>query len=93
MKELTIEGKVRLDILNAALKAGKVGAHIAPSLSLVEIVLAVFMDFNKQNDIFVLSKGHGALGYYAIMHQLGFISDEQFASFEVDGGGISRSTK
>ena len=36
-----IENLTRLDILNAAFHAGKTGAHIAPSLSLVEICLAI----------------------------------------------------
>lgn len=41
MVELNIEGRVREDILKGTLRAGKTGAHIAPSLSIVEIVLAV----------------------------------------------------
>ena len=82
----TEAGLVRLDILSAAYSAGKTGAHIAPSLSLVEICLAVLGFYDKKRDSFILGKGHGALGYYAAMHRLGMISDEQFASFEVNGG-------
>lgn len=82
---LNIEGRTRKDILNAALSAGKTGAHIAPSLSLVEIALAVIEEM-KDGDQFILSKGHGALGYYAAMHQSGKITDEQFSSFEQNGG-------
>lgn len=83
---LTLEGRVRKDILDAALSTGKVGAHLAPSLSLVEIIIAVLSQMDRAKDSFILSKGHGALGYYAVMHQLGWISDEQFGSFETDGG-------
>lgn len=83
---ITIEGRTRVDILNAAYSAGKSGAHIAPSLSDVEICLSVLADFNEKEDSFILSKGHGALGYYAAMHQVGMISDDQFASFESNGG-------
>ena len=86
MSEMSIEGNTRKDILKAALNAGKTGAHIAPSLSLVEISLAVLKTFDTDEDTFVLSKGHGALGYYAAMHQMGLITDEQFESFELDGG-------
>lgn len=86
MSGLTIEGRVRADILSAALSAGKTGAHVAPSLSLVEISLALLEKMDASRDVFVLSKGHGALGYYAAMHQLGIITDEQFGSFEVNGG-------
>ena len=80
-----IENLTRLDILNAAFHAGKTGAHIAPSLSLVEICLAVLSE-KTEKDSFILGKGHWALGYYAAMHQLGMITDEQFGSFEANGG-------
>ncbi len=83
---LSIEGRTRLDILSAALAAGKNGAHIAPSLSEVEICLAILMSFKETEDSFILSKGHGALGYYAAMHQIEMITDEQFSSFETNGG-------
>ena len=83
---LTLEGRTRLDILNAAHAAGRNGAHIAPSMSDVEICLSILKDFTVGRDTFVLSKGHGALGYYAAMHQVGMITDEQFISFERNGG-------
>ena len=83
---LSIEGRIRADILTAAHSAGRHGAHIAPSLSDAEICLAVLEEFNREKDSFILSKGHGALGYYAAMHQTGMITDKQFASFEQDGG-------
>ncbi len=83
---LSIEGRARIDILNGAFSAGNAGAHIAPSLSDVDICLAVLQSFDESKDSFILSKGHGALGYYAAMHQVGMISDEQFGSFEKNGG-------
>lgn len=83
--DLSIEGKIRVDIINAAKKRGRIGAHIAPSLSLVEIVSAILANYNE-GDTIVLSKGHGALGLYAAMHQYGIINDEQFETFEENGG-------
>lgn len=85
-KNISIEGRTRIDILNAAYSAGRSGAHIAPSLSDVEICLSILMDFKEKEDSFILSKGHGALGYYAAMHQVGMIRDDQFESFEINGG-------
>ena len=82
---MLIAGKTRLDILSAALGVGKNGAHIAPSLSAVEIYLSVLMNKTSE-DSFILSKGHGALGYYASMHQMKIITDEQFNTFEQNGG-------
>lgn len=86
VERISIEGRTRLDILNASLSAGKSGAHIAPSLSDVEICLSILMRYKENEDSFILSKGHGALGYYAAMHQIGIITDEQFDSFEKNGG-------
>ena len=85
-KYLKIEGHSRIDILKAARLAGKNGAHIASSLSDVDICLAILQNYDERRDSFVLSKGHGALGYYAAMHQTGMISNEQFESFETNGG-------
>ena len=96
-KALCIEGKVRLDIIRAAFSAGNSGSHIAPSLSVAEICLAVLSHLDSAKDTLILSKGHGALGCYSAMHQLGIITDEQFASFEENGGDFpgqpSRSRK
>lgn len=84
--DLNLEGRIRCDILVAANRAGKTGAHIGPSLSLVEISLAILSEFSEKTDVFVLSKAHGALGYYATMHQIGMITDNQFETFEQNGG-------
>ncbi len=86
MEEMILEGNIRQDILKAAYGVGKIGAHIAPSLSIVEICVAVLSIFDSAKDTFVLSKAHGALGYYATMYHLGMISEEQFSSFEKNGG-------
>lgn len=85
-ENISIEGRTRLDILAASLSAGKNGAHIAPSLSAVEICLAILKRYKENDDSIILSKGHGALGYYAAMHQTGLITDEQFGTFEQNGG-------
>ena len=85
-RKLRIEGCARIDVLNAAFQAGKHGAHIAPSLSVIEICLAILGSFDESRDSLILSKGHGALGYYAAMHQVGMLSDAQFDSFEENGG-------
>jgi transketolase len=78
---------MRLDILRLAHAAGNKGAHIAPSLSAVEIMAVLFtavMDHSK--DLFVLSKGHGGLCYYCAMYQAGLITHDQLDSFEENGG-------
>lgn len=44
--------------------------HIAPSLSTVEILLAVYGRMTT-NDKFILSKGHGCVAWYVILKDLG----------------------
>lgn len=79
---------MRLNILRLAAGAnaeGK-GAHIAPSLSIVEILAALFMKIMLPQDVFILSKGHGGLAYYTALKEAGIITSEQLNSFETDGG-------
>lgn len=78
---------IRLNILRLTNKVGRRGAHVAPSLSIVEILSVLFTGVMRFDlDEFVLSKGHGGLGYYAALHQAQIISSEQLDSFEEDGG-------
>lgn len=87
--ELNIAAKsMRLNILRLAAKAGAEGkgAHIAPSLSMVEILAVLFMKIIRPQDVFILSKGHGGLAYYTALKEAGIITDEQLDSFENDGG-------
>jgi transketolase len=45
--------------------------HIAPSLSTVEILLAVYGRLGE-HDKFILSKGHGCVAWYVILKDLGY---------------------
>ena len=80
--------RMRKNILRLAAKAGAEGkgAHIAPSLSAVEILATLFLDIMRPQDVFILSKGHGGLAYYAALKEAGIISGEQLDSYEIDGG-------
>jgi transketolase len=69
--------------------------HLPSSFSIVELALAAYgvMRHDPKNpgwserDLFVLSKGHAALGYYCVLAQLGY-----FAPAEVQRFGAHRST-
>ena len=39
----------------------------------------------EERDRFILSKGHGALGYYSALAESGFINKEELFTFEKDG--------
>jgi len=80
-----LDGRKR--IIDLTYKMGHVGSHTAPSLSCVDILTVLFsdyMDFDK--DLFVLSKGHGGLGYYVALYEAGVITEDQLNTFEDNGG-------
>ena len=86
---------MRRNILHLAHQAGSNGSHIGPSLSIVEIMAVLYLqtiNINPSNptwelrDRFLLSKGHGGLGYYVAMYEAGVISKEDLYTYEVNGG-------
>ncbi len=62
-------------------------AHLASSLSCVDIIVVIyekFLKFNKnkkENNIFILSKGHAATALYSILNYKKIISDKLFESY------------
>lgn len=86
---------MRNNILQLAHQAGNYGSHVGPALSIVEIMSVLYLAVMKYNaadpryedrDRFILSKGHGALGYYVALHEAGIITRDELYSYEVNGG-------
>lgn len=82
---------MRQDILRMGLQTGLNGAHFGGGLSLVEIMAALYKSVMRVNpaaprwperDRFILSKGHGAMAYYAALKQAGFVTDEELMTFK-----------
>ena len=80
--------QMRRDIINMTANAGS--GHPGGSLSAVELVASVFYNHMRiapknphwaDRDRFVLSKGHAAPCYYAVLAELGFISRDEFKNF------------
>ncbi len=80
--------QVRRDIINMTAAAGS--GHPGGSLSATEMLVALYfskMNVDPQNpkdvkrDRFVLSKGHAALGLYAVLGEKGFFSTQEFENF------------
>ena len=80
--------QVRRDIITMIANAGS--GHPGGSLSMVELMTSVFYNHmridpknpkNPNRDRFVLSKGHAAPCYYAVLAELGFISRDEFKNF------------
>ncbi|HLC98714.1 MAG TPA: transketolase [Candidatus Nanoarchaeia archaeon] len=62
--------KIRKDILDMSMKYND--GHIAPSFSIVEILVALYFRILKENDKLILSKGHSCLALYTALMELGY---------------------
>jgi transketolase len=87
--------EVRSDIIETL---GYVGSgHPGPSLSIVELLVTLYFHEMRVNptdpkwtarDRFILSKGHGALGLYAVLSQRGFFARDELFTFESLGSRL-----
>lgn len=88
--------KIRKGALKAAFSCGT-SAHLGGGLSLVEILSVLYGAVTNlaksdvpyaEKDRFILSKGHGVLGFYATLAEFGIITQEQLATFQQDGSDL-----
>jgi len=94
-KEIFLRKKanyIRDEILRVAIPNG--AGHIAPSLSCVDILTALYyscLSYNPKNplweerDRLIFSKGHGAYALYAILADLGIILKKEWDNFYIKG--------
>ena len=70
---------------------GAKSSHLGGGLSIVDITATLYSEIlniyknepeNPNRDRFILSKGHGVLGYYTALSVAGFISKEDLLKFE-----------
>jgi transketolase len=90
-------GNIEIGVINKDLRrkivnmvvAGKNG-HIPSAFSILDILNVLYRDLlhydaknpkSDDRDYFILSKGHGCVAYYAILHKFGFITEENIQSF------------
>ena len=79
--------QIRENILKASRASGH--GHIPTSFSIIEMLVAVYetMKHDSANpawperDVFILSKGHAALGLYAVLAQFGYLKAEELNTF------------
>lgn len=71
------------------------GPHVGTALSCVDILSVLYFDTlnipsfeDKNRDIFILSKGHGAMALYATLYEAGYLSQEDFFSYYQNGGAL-----
>lgn len=83
--------EMREACLRMGFTTGFNGAHFGGGLSMVEIMAALYVGVMRvdpdrpmweERDRFILSKGHGALAYYAALHQRGFVTADELMTFK-----------
>ena len=96
MKQNDLENmalEMRRKIIDISHDCGQ-STHVGGALSMVEMMTVLYghvLNFDAKNprwedrDRFILSKGHGVLGYYPALLLAGIISKETFDTFMVDG--------
>jgi len=62
--------KIRQETIHLSVEYNN--GHIASALSCVEILTVLYKKVMEKEDRFILSKGHGALSFYAVLREKGF---------------------
>lgn len=83
--------EMRKTLLEMALMAGAGSSHVGGGLSIVDITATLYGGVMRHDpmqpewpnrDRFILSKGHGVLGYYTALHSCGYLTHEELLQFE-----------
>lgn len=86
--------QMRLNALDMAFGAGRIGAHLGPAMSCMEIMATLYCEVMRQNplqiamperDRFIPSKAHCVLAFYTALHEAGWISEDELRTFEKNG--------
>lgn len=97
ISELEIAAKrVRQRMLSLSYSSGA-STHLGGGLSLVEILVLMYGSYLKHDpkrpswsnrDRLILSKGHGVLGYFAVLHEFGYITADELSTFMQNGSRL-----
>ncbi len=92
----SLSNRIRRDIVEAGYHCGE-SAHFGGGLSIVDLLAVLYekhLRFDKndplwsERDVFILSKGHGVLGYFATLKNIGLISSDCFRTFQKNGSDL-----
>jgi transketolase len=90
---MTLNKNLRLKIAQMVKASGE--GHIPSSFSIVDLIDHLYghvLRYDAKNpkwadrDYFILSKGHGCGGLYAVLHKYGFISDQDITDYSTSRG-------
>lgn len=91
---------IRSEVIRVAVSRG--AGHIAPSLSCVDILVALYYDCMSHNpkfplwedrDRLIFSKAHGCYALYAILADKGIIPKKEWETFYTEGSTLSGCTE
>jgi len=85
MRSSPLSTNIRKMIIDAAHHAGH--GHMPSALSIVETLIAI-EQVKTEEDVFILSKGHGCLAYYSFLADKGVISIEELRNFGKKGSKL-----
>lgn len=78
---------LRNEIINILAKSKK--GHVGGALSSVEILVALYYGgLLREQDKFILSKGHVSMAFYPILHDLGHISNDDYEGCYMNGNPL-----
>ena len=86
-QNLLLQGQLRLRVLELYYKAN--AGHIGCSLSCIDLMIGSLLTEKKENEAFILSKGHAAAALYVCLNYSGEISDVQLDTFYKNGTTLS----
>ena len=87
---------IREKIVTKAYECGE-SSHLGGALSMVDVLCVLYesvlqYDVNnfqsEDRDIFILSKGHCVLGWYAALNEFGLMTDSVFDTFQTNGSHL-----
>lgn len=93
VNELEVMAKTMRQRILAISHSCSLSAHLGGGLSMVEIMAVLYgrvLRFDRKNprweqrDRFILSKGHGVLGYFSALLAAGLISEETYNTFQTN---------
>ncbi len=61
-------------------------AHLGPALSCADILVCLYFWTMKDEDRFILSKGHGCMSYYAVLAEKGILDPAHLKTYSKNGG-------
>ncbi|MGC5033777.1 transketolase [Micromonospora sp. DT229] len=91
----TVANRIRHHVVDMC--AGPEGGHLGGSLSIVDILTVLYFQALKvapdqpdaaDRDIFLLSKGHGAIALYATLAERGFFPVEELKTYGTSAGRL-----